>query len=1198
MGVQWTEEQQKVIDLRDRNILVSAAAGSGKTAVLVERIITMLTDPDHPLDVDRLLVVTFTEAAAAEMKERIRAAIEKKLAEDPEQEHLKRQATLIHSAQITTIHSFCLSVVRDHFHVIGLDPGFRIGEEGELKLLEREVLGELLEEQYEEGEDRFLDFASAYGNGRSDKKLEDLILKIYEFSRSYPEADAWLERCVSAYQVETLEELEESGYIRLLMEHAKKNLLDAEAFLEQGIRICREPDGPAVYEEILLDDQKTVRELLEKERYVEMCGEMRDLSWMRLKACRDKTVSEARILQVKEIREEVKEMVKDLASQYFYEEPEGILEDLKLCRPYMEELARLTKRFADKYEEKKQSRNLIDFSDMEQYALRILTSVEEGKRVPSDTAGEYQRQFYEIMIDEYQDSNLIQEAILTSISGIAQGRYNIFMVGDVKQSIYRFRLSRPELFMEKFDTYDLEDGPRQRIDLHKNFRSRGQVLDSVNYLFRKLMRRELGGITYDDKAALYAGAAYPEGEGFDTEVLLIAAEHTQPGPRELEARAIAGEIRRLLAAQKVTDRESGKLRPARYGDMVILTRSIRGFAEVFAEVLAKEGIPVHVGTREGYFSAREVGLVLDYLRLLDNRQQDIPLTAVLASPIGGLGGEELARIRSAYPDLPFCQAAERYRREGEDQEVRRKLMRCLGTMDRLRRLVPYTPMHELLQRVLGDTGYGTYAAAMPGGIQKKANLEMLEEKARAFESTSYKGLFHFIRYIEQLEKYDVDYGEANIEDENSDAVRIMTIHKSKGLEFPIVFVAGMGKRFNMQDARSSVVIHPDLGIGLEAIDLDSRTKSPSLVKKVIQKEEALDSLAEELRVLYVAYTRAREKLILTGTLPKAAEKVEASGSLGTGGDGALPFGRLSRAVTYWDWLLPALADLPETIPIRFRLLDLEAITESEVWQETADTLKRNALEHWDTSRVYEPDVRERLERQFSYQYPYARVGERKLKFTVSELKKRVHLMEEQRTEAKDLGEVLYEEPEVIPLIPRFLEEKEELTGASRGTAYHRVMELLDLGRSYSRGELEQELWRFLEEGKLSEEMAACIRTEDVEKVLESPVGQRLRASAARKLLWKEQPFVLGLSAREIYPDEQEEELVLVQGIIDVYFEEEDGLVVLDYKTDQVKALEELTEKYHAQLEYYAKALEQLTGKKVKEKIIYSFTLGTETLVRP
>ena len=1197
MGVQWTEEQQKVIDLRERNILVSAAAGSGKTAVLVERIISMLTDPEHPLDVDRLLVVTFTEAAAAEMKERIRGAIEERLAKQPESEHLQRQATLIHSAQITTIHSFCLSVIRDHFHAIDLDPGFRIGEEGELKLLQREVLGDLLEAQYEEGGEAFLDLAGAYGTGRNDKKLEDLILKIYEFSRSYPDGDAWLDACVEAYQAETLEQLGKTRYLALLMENGGKLLRDAKTLLEEGVRICREPDGPSAYQEMLEEDLQMVLSFLEAKTYQELGEKIGKTAWMKLGVNRKKEVSQEKILQVKEIRDQVKELVKDLTAQYFYEEPEEILRDLGICRPYMEELARLVKLFAGQFEEKKRSRNLIDFSDMEQYALRILTRKEGEERVPSDVAGEYQRQFYEIMIDEYQDSNLIQEAILTSVSGVREGRYNIFMVGDVKQSIYRFRLSRPELFMEKFDTYDLAGGPRQRIDLHKNFRSRREVLDSVNLFFRKLMCRDLGGIAYDDRAALYVGADYPEGGDFHTEVLLIDTEVpeeeqelTGPSSQELEARCIAGEIRRLLAEQQVLDKESKILRPARYKDIVILTRSIRGTADVFASVLAEEGIPAHVGTREGYFSAQEVSLVLDYLQVLLNRQQDIPLTAVLASPIGGLEAEELAKIRCARPDGPFHQAVVFYRSEGEEERIREKLESCLGTMDRLRKKVSYTPMHELLQMVLEDTGYGAYAAAMPGGAQRKANLEMLVEKARSFETTSYKGLFHFIRYIRQLEKYDVDYGEASIEDEHSDAVRIMTIHKSKGLEFPIVFVAGMGKRFNLQDARSMVTLHADLGIGLEAVDLRQRTKSPSLIKKIIQKEEVLDSLAEELRVLYVAFTRAKEKLIISGTLSRPEEKLAAAVREERGREGTLTYGKLSRAVTYWDWLLPALAGMPEDGPVDVRILDLGDITAGEVLEETADVIRRRMLEDWDLEKVYDPAVKEHLEEQFSYQYPYPKGGEQKLKFTVSELKKRVYLRE---TEDFEEAELACEEPEVIPLIPRFLEEPEVLTGASRGTAYHRVMELLDFSRTYTEEGLEEEFAQFLKQGKLSQEMAECVRAGDILQVLDSSLGRRLKAAAKAGQLWKEQPFVLGIPAREIYGEEQEEELVLVQGIIDAYFQEEDGLVVLDYKTDRVSAPEELTERYHAQLDYYARALEQLTQKKVKEKVIYSFTLGKE-----
>lgn len=1196
MGVIWTEEQRKVIELRNRNILVSAAAGSGKTAVLVERIITMLTDEKHPVDVDRLLIVTFTEAAAMEMKERIRGAIEKKLAEHPENEHLLQQATLIHNAQITTIHSFCLSVIRDHFHAIDLDPGFRIGEEGELRLLQHDVLGEILEEKYANGEEPFLNFTSAYAGKRSDKNLEEWILKIYEFSRSYPEPREWLEACKEAYVAETMEELEESYFIHLVMRHVEEYLLDAKQMLQQGIEICLEEDGPRVYEATLESDVLVVDALADVKSFCELNQKIQEVSWVRLAANRDKAVSEEKSQAVKLIREEVKEIVKMLKNQYFFQSVDGMLEDLALCRPAIEELLLLVTEFANRFEEKKRNQNIIDFTDMEQYALRILTEKREGKLHPSMIAKEYQQHFDEIMVDEYQDSNMIQEAILTSVSKSAEGKYNIFMVGDVKQSIYRFRLSRPELFMEKFDSYSLEDGEKQRIDLHKNFRSRWEVLESINFIFRQIMTKKLGGIDYNEKAELNVGADYQKGSDFETEVCVIDAKQELTenqdiksiDSKELEARAIAARIHELLDTQQVTDKKTGELRPVRYSDIVILTRSIRGYAEVFTEVLNREGIPACASTREGYFSAQEVGVVLAYLQVLDNRRQDLPLAAVLASPIGQLTDEELAVIRSQCAEKTFHEAVEQYRIEGKEDTIREKLEGCMRTMDKIRDMVSYTPMHELLLYILEETGYGDYAAAMPGGEQRRANLEMLIEKARSFESTSYKGLFHFVRYIEQLQKYDVDYGEANIEDEHADTVRLMTIHKSKGLEFPVVFAAGMGKRFNMQDVRSAFVLHMDLGIGLDAMDLEKRTKSSSIVKKVIQKEEALETLAEELRVLYVALTRAKEKLIIVGTVSNQDKKMLEVAQATRIKRKTLPFGRLSTATTYMDWLLPALARLSEDIPIKVTYTNAEKIVAKELQKRMEKKLEKTLFEQWDAERTYDETIKKQLKEQLEYQYPYRTEQIKKLKFTVSELKKRVHM-----EEMEEVGELLYEEPEIVPLLPQFMQEEEELTGALRGTAYHRVMELLDFSQNYEEKSMNQVMKRFQEEGKISKDAVDCVRIRDIQNFLESPVGRRIQECARKNKLWKEQPFVLGVDAREIYPQEETKELILVQGIIDAYFEEEDGIVVLDYKTDRVHSASELVERYHAQLEYYAKALERILGKKVKEKIIYSFTLRKE-----
>lgn len=1193
MGVVWTNEQQKVIDLRDRNILVSAAAGSGKTAVLVERIITMLTADQDPVSVDELLIVTFTEAAAAEMKERIRDAIEKKLEEQPDNEHLKQQATLIHNALITTIHSFCLSVIRDHFHVIDLDPGFRVGEEGELKLLQRDVIGEVLEEKYQEGTPRFLDFVESYAEARSDRRLEELILHIYEFARSDPDGDGWLARCTEAYRTKDLAALESSPYVRLAVDRTRRYLQDAKGMLEQALALCRNEDGPGAYEENLKTDLEIIKKLEQANTYAELQTAVGKVRWTRLAPNRSKTASEEKTAYVKEAREEVKGLIAELKEQYFRQSPEEILQDLKVCLPAVEELTDLVRRFGKRYEEAKQSRSLIDFSDMEQYALQILTEKSEEGFQPSAVAREYQKQFREIMIDEYQDSNLIQETILTSVSRIAEGRCNMFMVGDVKQSIYRFRLSRPELFLEKFHTYSMEDGQKQRIDLHKNFRSRKEVLDSVNQIFFRLMEEDLGGITYDSQAALYPGAEYLPVPDPDTEVLMIdcASKEAKGEERKLEARAIAARIRQMRACGQVTDKKTGTLRPVRYSDIVILTRSIQGIADVFAEELNREGIPTYTGTKEGYFAAREIGVILDYLRVLDNPRQDIPLTAVLTSPIGDLRETELARIRSARQEVPFYEAAWDYRHQGDT--LAEKMDVFWQQLEKFREMVPYTPIHELLWRILDETGYGDYAAAMPGGEQRAANLEMLIEKARSFEAASYKGLFHFIRYMEQLQKYDVDYGEASVEDEQSDTVRIMTIHKSKGLEFPVVFVSGMGKRFNMRDARAGIVLHVGLGIGLDAVRLSERTRSASLIKKVIQKEEALDSLGEEMRVLYVALTRAREKLIITGSLADPGKKLSEADMPGSQIGAVIPFARRSKAVTFWDWLVPALAKLGTETPVRLRIITPEEVAAGTVVEEAAGQLSKEMLETWHAGDHYDDQVYDALEQQFSYEYPYREEQQQKMKFTVSELKKRIHQMEHQGEEALENGEMLYEEPEVVPLIPRFLQEEQELTGASRGTAYHRVMELLDFARGYDADTLEDELRKFREKGRMDGEMVRCIRTEDILTFLKSAVGMRMRHAAEKGRLYKEQPFVLGIDACHIYPAEKADEMLLVQGIIDAYFEEDQELVVLDYKTDQIYSEQELADKYHGQLDYYARALEQMTQKKVKEKIIYSFTMQKE-----
>ncbi len=657
MAVTWTEEQQKVISLRNRNILVSAAAGSGKTAVLVQRILSKILDKEHPVDIDRLLIMTFTRAAAGEMKERISAALEQALFEEPDNEHLQRQMTLIHTAQITTIDSFCSYIIKNYFHMIGLDPGYRTADEGELKLLREEVLEELLEEAYEQRDEAFLELVECYSPGKTDEGLKELIQKVYESSVSHPFPEKWLQQCLEVYRVDNKEELRKARWITLLWEETGERLEEAERLADQARAVCESPEGPWQYEAALDSDLLLIgqiKQAAEQKDYDKTAELLKKPSFARLSAKKIPEQDEDKKIQAKTFREEEKDIIKELSARYFCWSEDELLELLYCCRSPVESLVKLTCGFQEKFSQKKREKNILDFTDMAHFALNILMD-EEGN--PSQAARELSEKYEEVMVDEYQDSNLVQEMITSMVSGWSQDRKNIFMVGDVKQSIYRFRLARPELFMEKYKTYSTEDSREQKIELHKNFRSRAQVLESVNYIFRRIMGEDLGGITYDDNNALYPGADFPEGGEFlKTEVLLVEKdseelqdEDSGQTPQELEALAIAAEINRITGREQILNKETGTYRPLEYGDIVILLRSAYGWADTFREVLESRGIPAYTASRTGYFSAQEVVTLLNYLRVCDNPLQDIPLTGVLHSPMGGCTAQELSLIRLENP---------------------------------------------------------------------------------------------------------------------------------------------------------------------------------------------------------------------------------------------------------------------------------------------------------------------------------------------------------------------------------------------------------------------------------------------------------------------------------------------------------------------------------------------------------------------
>ena len=1271
MGMKFTPEQQRVIELHNSNILVSAAAGSGKTAVLVERIIRMICDGEHPADIDRLLIVTFTNAAAAEMRERIAAGITARLETDPGNEHIQKQSALLHNAQITTIDSFSLFLIRNHFNEIGLDPDFRVADEGEIKLLQQEVLAQLLEDAYAgqfvpETPEQFHACVEYFCPGGRESVLEQHILNLSRYAGSFPWPAEWLEERKNDYAAGDMEALVCSDYGQYLTERVNRTVEGCLEKLREVKRLCELPDGPYMYGELTEAEIEQLERLTSCKDLEEQAAKVPAVTFARLPSKKDDSVDPAKRELAKAIRNSVKDTLSDLSESYFKTPLELAVEQGKACREPLRMLLDLVLEFDRRLLAAKQERHLIDFSDMEHYALQILLKREKVEEtggtgtdhaetkyriVPSDVAMEYRQYFQEILIDEYQDSNLVQEYLLSAISGEEEGRYNRFMVGDVKQSIYKFRLARPELFLEKYDTYQ-ETGDLCRIDLAKNFRSRIQVVDAVNGVFSRIMSREIGGIAYDDKAALYPGAVYPaqEDPAYGSELLLIRkpekGEREESGigeqhaegagvlvdydnVRQLEALAIAARIKQLKGSLKVMEKSTGELRPVRYSDMVILLRTTSGWDEEFKKILEQQGIPVYITSKTGYFGALEVQELLQFLRVLDNPRQDIPLFGVMQSVFGGFTQEEIAQIRSGgeghsrkrmtlYEALKEVAQSGRTVEEGEEisagesageeAELSQKADTFLQRIGHYRDLTPFTSIRDLLQRILDDYDYLNYVTALPAGSKRRANVEMLLTKASAFEKTSYFGLFHFIRYMEQLEKYDVDYGEADTLDENADVVRIMSIHKSKGLEFPVVFVSGLSKRFNMQDANQSLIVDMDLGVAVDYVDSVRRIKNKTLRRAVLSAKMKEDNLAEELRVLYVALTRAREKLILTAVLDKADEKWELAQMTG---QERLTYLDFCEAGSYMDFLLPI---LPKT-GIAVKTLRTEDLAAEELGEQLRMGDRREQLRLiacGETPLTGDPEENERklmhLRERFAYQYPHPGLQKLYTKTTVSELK--IAAMAEKDEAAFHT----FEEKEVVPYIPGFRREQEKVSGAVRGNAFHRVMELLDfmyvfvesglfekcpgdyetyrkrLDAERLKNRLEEFLQRETISLRLTEEYAKAVSLPKILNFLEQELAYRMWRAQEQGLLYREQPFVLGIDAKRLDPDLPKGEKVLIQGIIDVFFIEDGEIVLLDYKTDVIDSLEALWNRYNVQIQYYEEALTKLMQMPVKERILYSFYL--------
>ncbi|MBP5197941.1 MAG: helicase-exonuclease AddAB subunit AddA [Lachnospiraceae bacterium] len=1203
--MKFTPDQQKCIDIHGKNILVSAAAGSGKTAVLTERIIRMVCHESDPVDIDRILVVTFTKAAAAEMRARIEKRLYEELEKDPENVHLQRQLSLIYNAQITTIDSFSLFIVKNHFNKIGLEPGFRVADEAEMQMLREDVMEKLLEDYYKEDSDDFKKCLEFFCRKTGDKELKAMIDKLSSVASSMPWPDKWLIERKNDYR-------DDSACKDYLMDLIIKYLESCVAEYEKMIEIIQSPDGPYMYGELVDGEYEAIQKTLMADTFEKLYEKVSAISFGSLPRKKDDSVSPMKRELVQGYRNGVKDIINKKIMGEIFATPFD-LADLQAaeCAEVVDVLVDMTLDFDERVANEKSRRKIIDFSDMEHFALKILmTPDENGNMTVSDVAKEYREFFREVMIDEYQDSNLVQEYILSAVAGDKPGTYNRFLVGDVKQSIYRFRQARPDLFLEKYGTYGDESCDETRIDLSNNFRSREEVIKSVNSLFERIMQEDSSKLAYDDKAALYVGADYYEyTPDKSSEILFSCADGLDFNKKmEREATLIATKIGQLMKSMQVQIKDSKEFRPLKYSDIVILFRSGRDREDIFKKVLEKNGIPAYTESKKGYFGAKEITVLINLLKVLDNPLQDIPVFAVMRSVFGGFSDEEIALLRADDKKTRLFKAVTDRSASDKEDELTDKSRAFVDMITRYRQMAKTMSVHELLIKINAEHDYLDYVSALPAGEKRRSNVEMLFTKALSFEKTSMYGLFQFVRYIEQIESYSIDEGEAQMIDENANVVRIMSIHKSKGLEFPVVFVASLDKQFNESDIKEELICDSELGLGIMYFNPGKRIKNNTLRHMAISAKIKQENVAEEIRILYVALTRAREKLILTGNISTAEyDKIvdEAYGEREN--PKRLAYGNFIKTRRYLDLITPFIKD----ISFRPSFFGDEEL-KNEFFASQLENAKALIELNVDLARD-EEDKLQLLSKRFEYVYPYEHLRKLYTKTSVSELK--IASMAVSDEEAYSMFE-----PEDVPLyVPRFKKAEEPADGATRGSAYHRCMEIIDFDRvlgpafegtlpasfdeylqilcgdsiNLIRKNTEEFLDENVKSGKLSSEYRGLINTDKVLNFFKTKLSYRMWMASKRGDLYREQPFVYGISADRLSGEFSADEKVLIQGIIDVFFVEDGNIVLMDYKTDTVSGFDRLWERYSVQLDYYSEALCSIRKMPVKEKIIYSFYLEAE-----
>lgn len=1226
----WTESQRKAIEIRDKNLLVAAAAGSGKTAVLVERIIRQVLDGEW--DVDRLLVVTFTHAAAEEMRIRIEAALREKLEQEEDegqQERLERQLILLSGAAISTLHSFCQDLIRQNFSALDLDPEFRIGGEQELRLMQQDVLEELFEAEYERGEKGFLEFADVLGGDeRGDEKLHELVLRLYHYSMSQPFPGDWLRSLPAALRLSEGAGLRDTPWYESIRRELRMGL---EGALEEARRALDALGmlGAEAYEKTAAADTALLESLLEALESEDWEGLRRAFSSATFERLgrmskEDADRKEAADLALKGPREHYKKVVADFQKKYFQETEGELAEDMAMAAGDMEVLCSLTEKFGAAFSAAKHQKSVVDFNDLEHYALELLCERKEGELCPSDIAEALQQRFRAVMVDEYQDTNGVQEAIL---SMVASGeRPSLFCVGDVKQSIYRFRLAAPELFLRKYREYPKMGEDYARIDLARNFRSRAGVLSAINFIFAQVMSGDAMELEYDDAAALHPGMEYPPcpgrslGEAAELDILFDEGKDEKEGepegeaegdetesPKglEREARWIALRLKQLMGeGRPVFDKERKEYRPLRWRDMVILLRSVKGKADKMLDVLRQHGIPAYAAVDTGYFEEQEIRVMLALLSVVQNARQDIPLAAVLASPIVGMEYEELAKIRLAAEeeDLYGALLAAASPEAGTEARVQEKAALFLERLSRWRRLSRELSVPELIRQLYRDTGYYDYAGGLPGGLLRQANLRMLIDRAAEYEATDFRGLFRFLGFVKRMQDTSTDLSVARTLGEKEDVVRIMSVHKSKGLEFPVVVLADLGKKFNLQDARAELLMHRELGLGPYRVDREGSFRYPTFARRAIAAKILQENKAEELRVLYVAMTRAREQLILVGTVSNEKQWKErllrwASGEATVRLPAHVSFG----ADSFLDWVVMAVARHPEGKALRERaglegepkpFLDYRDDSRWKVTLAGASDVELREGEPVEEDGILAavergeplPDSpkRDAVRRILDWKYDMRGLGRVSSKLSVTEIKRRFA--------ERDREMEYLREPSREWKRPEFLQERHGITGVEYGTLMHSILQHMDPEKSTSFAGVKKQLEALAEEEILLPEQVERIRIKNVQAFFVSPLGRRLGKA---KKAWREISFSRMLPANRFYREAEPGEELFVQGIIDLLFEEEGGgLILVDYKTDQDTAPERVREAYRIQMELYGQAVAEILKRPVEEQYLYMLHDGS------